>query len=207
MRFGVDVGWDHINLHVGYSNSNKFFAGTFKAMVIFSKLSKLGPWIPRSILLMDSIVKPTFSASSSWVNPVLLRTCCKRLPNCFFNDVDSGVMRATLKDTEGACILLKLNFGFNEAKLRVVVSGQLEPEWSQIMKEQARGELNLSFLSNYLLEDEIYLQLDKLQALVSLQTLLNTAETTPTRAQHLYYAMTVEEQVGKLRELVDELFR
>lgn len=117
-------------------------------------------------------------------------------------------MRATLKDTEGACILLKLNFGFNEAKLRVVTRDWLwEPEWSQIMKEQAKGELNLSFLSNYLLEDEIYLQLDKLQALVSLQTLLNTAETTPTRAQHLYYAMTVEEQLGKLRELVDELFR
>lgn len=75
------------------------------------------------------------------------------------------------------------------------------------MKEQAKGELNLSFLSNYLLEDEIYLQLDKLQALVSLQTLLNTGEISLTRAQHLYYAMTVEEQLGKLRELVDELFR
>ncbi len=32
-----------VRLHIHYSNSNKLFAGTFKAMMIFSKLSKLGP--------------------------------------------------------------------------------------------------------------------------------------------------------------------
>ena len=74
------------------------------------------------------------------------------------------------------------------------------------MKEQAKGELNLGFLNNYLLEDEVYLQLDKLQALFALQTLLNTTETPPTRAQYLYYSMTLEEQVTKLRGLVDHLF-
>lgn len=75
------------------------------------------------------------------------------------------------------------------------------------MKEQAKGNLNLGFLNNYQIEDDIYLQLDKLQALVSLQTLLNTAESAPTRAQQLYYAMTLEEQLEKLRGMVDELFK
>lgn len=74
------------------------------------------------------------------------------------------------------------------------------------MKDQAKGELNLNFLNSYLLEDEIYLQMDKLQALAALQTLLNTTETPPTRAQYLYYSMTVEEQINKLRVLVDQLF-
>ncbi len=75
------------------------------------------------------------------------------------------------------------------------------------MKGQAKGDLNLDFLNNYQIEDDIYLQLDKLQALISLQTLLNTAESAPTRAQHLYYAMTLEEQMEKLRGMVDELFK
>ena len=74
------------------------------------------------------------------------------------------------------------------------------------MREQAKGELNLNFLNTYLLEDEIYLQLDKLQALSALQTLLNTTETPPTRTQYLHYSMTLEEQVNKLRALVDQLF-
>ncbi len=75
------------------------------------------------------------------------------------------------------------------------------------MNEHAKGDLNLSFLNDYLLEDEIYQQLDKLQALVSLHTLLNTTDTPPTRTQSLYFTMTVEEQLGKLRLLVDQLFK
>ena len=75
-----------------------------------------------------------------------------------------------------------------------------------IVGDNAKGELNLDFLNNFELEDEIYLQMDKLQALASLQTLFNTAERPPSPAQYLYHGLMLEEQLGKLQALLDILF-
>ncbi|HEY8939550.1 MAG TPA: hypothetical protein VIM59_05160 [Cellvibrio sp.] len=75
------------------------------------------------------------------------------------------------------------------------------------MKKTDNTEMNLDFLKNYVLEDEIYLQLDKLQALTALQTLMNSAEETPYSRQHLQcYSLIMEEHLHKLRALLNQLF-
>ena len=75
------------------------------------------------------------------------------------------------------------------------------------MKKTDNTELDLGFLKNYMLEDEIYLQMDKLQALTALQTLMNSAEETPYSRKHLqYYSLIVEEHLHKLRVLLNQLF-
>ncbi|GAB1264950.1 hypothetical protein NBRC116493_21500 [Aurantivibrio infirmus] len=55
------------------------------------------------------------------------------------------------------------------------------------------------------LEDSIYLQLDKLQALCSAQTVLNASEAVPTSNTRTYYSMVIEEQTTELRKLIDIL--
>lgn len=75
------------------------------------------------------------------------------------------------------------------------------------MKKADNAELNLDFLNNYALEDEIYLQLDKLQALTALQTLINsTEEPDVPRKHHQHYSLIVEEHLLKLRALLNQLF-
>lgn len=75
------------------------------------------------------------------------------------------------------------------------------------MKKGDNAELNLEFLNNYVLEDEIYLQMDKLQALGALQTLIYSAEETNiVRKHHIHYSLIMEEHLQKLRTLLDQLF-
>lgn len=75
------------------------------------------------------------------------------------------------------------------------------------MKKADDAELNLDFLNNYALEDEIYLQLDKLQALTALQTLMNSAEDPAIPRKHYqHYSMVMEENLLKLRSLLNQLF-
>lgn len=74
------------------------------------------------------------------------------------------------------------------------------------MKEHAKGSLNLSFLNNYLLEDEIYLQLEKLRVLTSMQTMLTSTDALPTREQYYHYGLVLEDQISRLKGLIDELF-
>lgn len=74
------------------------------------------------------------------------------------------------------------------------------------MKGQSEATVDFDFTNSYLLEDEIYRQLDKIEALTALNTLLNRAETPPARSQLLHYCMTLEEQMVRMRELIDRLF-
>ncbi len=75
------------------------------------------------------------------------------------------------------------------------------------MKKADNAELNLGFLNKYVLEDEVYLQLDKLQALVALQTLMNSMEDPDVpRRHHQHYSLIVEEHLLKLRGLLNQLF-
>lgn len=75
------------------------------------------------------------------------------------------------------------------------------------MKKADNAELNLSFLNKYALEDEIYLQLDKLQALAALQTLMNSTEEPDVPRKHYqHYSLIVEEHLLKLRGLLNQLF-
>jgi hypothetical protein len=75
------------------------------------------------------------------------------------------------------------------------------------MKKTDNAELNLDFLNNYVLEDEIYLQLDKLQALTALQTLMNsTEEPTLPRKHYQHYSLIMEEHLLRLRGLLNQLF-
>lgn len=75
------------------------------------------------------------------------------------------------------------------------------------MKKLDNAELNLDFLNNYALEDEIYLHLDKLQALTALQTLMNSVEDPAVPRKHFqHYSLVMEEHLQKLRGLVNQLF-
>ncbi len=75
------------------------------------------------------------------------------------------------------------------------------------MKKVDNAELNLDFLNTFALEDEIYLQLDKLQALTALQTLMNSSdEAGDSRKHYHYYSLVVEEHLAKLRQLVNQIF-
>ncbi len=75
------------------------------------------------------------------------------------------------------------------------------------MKKTDNVELNLDFLNNYALEDEIYLQLDKLQALTALQTLMNSTEDPMLPRKHYqHYSLIMEEHLVRLRVLVNQLF-
>jgi len=55
------------------------------------------------------------------------------------------------------------------------------------------------------LEDSIYLQLEKIQALCSAQTILSSSDAVPTPATRTYYSMVIEEQTSELRRLIDIL--
>lgn len=55
------------------------------------------------------------------------------------------------------------------------------------------------------LEDSIYLQLEKIQALCSAQTILNSSDAIPTPTTRTYYSMVIEEQTSELRRLIDIL--
>ena len=74
------------------------------------------------------------------------------------------------------------------------------------MNKPAEPALNLNFLSNYVLEDEIYQRLDKLQALCATQIMLDNIESAPPRNIVRPYVMVMEEQVYELRKLINELF-
>lgn len=74
------------------------------------------------------------------------------------------------------------------------------------MDKRADTKLNLSFLNNCVLEDEIYLRIDKLQALCAAQILLDASDTAPARYIRTHYSMVIEEQVTELRNLLNQLF-
>ena len=74
------------------------------------------------------------------------------------------------------------------------------------MDKRADMKLNLSFLNNYVLEDEVYLRIDKLQALCAAQILLDASDTVPARYIRTHYSMVIEEQVTELRNLLNQLF-
>lgn len=74
------------------------------------------------------------------------------------------------------------------------------------MTKRAEPVLNLNFLNNYVLEDEIYLRLDKLQALCATQALIDNSDIPNQRHISRHYAMVMEEQLGELRKLLNQLF-
>lgn len=74
------------------------------------------------------------------------------------------------------------------------------------MDKRADAKLDLSFLNNYYLEDEIYLCIDKLQALCSAQVMLDSSDTAPARSIRMHYSMVIDEQVAELRNLLNQLF-
>lgn len=74
------------------------------------------------------------------------------------------------------------------------------------MDKRANTKLNLSFLNNYILEDEIYLRIDKLQALCAAQVILDMSDVAPACYVRRHYSMVIEEQVTELRNLLNQLF-
>lgn len=75
------------------------------------------------------------------------------------------------------------------------------------MDKRLDTKLNLSFLNNYVLEDEIYLRIDKLQALCSAQVILDSSDAAPpARCIRMHYSMVIDEQVAELRNLLNQLF-
>lgn len=74
------------------------------------------------------------------------------------------------------------------------------------MSKRASTELNLNFLNNYTLEDEVYLRIDKLQAMCAAQVMLNTSDTPMASHIRIYHSMVIEEQAIELRKLIDQLF-
>jgi hypothetical protein len=75
------------------------------------------------------------------------------------------------------------------------------------MDKRADEKLDLSFLNNYILEDEIYSRLNKLQALCAAQIILDTSDVTPERYVRAHYAMVIDEQATELRHLLNQLFQ
>ncbi|MES2676182.1 MAG: hypothetical protein V4660_18235 [Pseudomonadota bacterium] len=74
------------------------------------------------------------------------------------------------------------------------------------MKKESNPVLNLSFINDYSLEDDIYLRIDKLQALCATQTMLDSNGASPDTHIRFHYGMVIEEQVAELRRLLDTLF-
>jgi len=74
------------------------------------------------------------------------------------------------------------------------------------MDKRADIKLDLSFLNHYILEDEIYSRLNKLQALCAAQIILDTCDVTEARSERAHYSMVINEQVIELRHLLNQLF-
>ncbi|MES2824981.1 MAG: hypothetical protein V4732_15355 [Pseudomonadota bacterium] len=74
------------------------------------------------------------------------------------------------------------------------------------MDKRTDTKMNLEFLDHFLLEDEIYLRVDKLQALCSAQIIMDSSDNVPTRHIRTYYSMIIEEQIIELRDLLNQLF-
>lgn len=74
------------------------------------------------------------------------------------------------------------------------------------MNKRADTTLNLNFLNNYMLEDEIYLRIDKLQALCAAQIIMDDSDAAPAPSIRARYSMVIEEQVTELRNLLNQLF-
>ncbi len=56
------------------------------------------------------------------------------------------------------------------------------------------------------LEDQIYLQIDKLLALVSVQAALDTSDYNPRPSTRNHYSLIIEEHAVELRRLIDQVF-
>ncbi|RYG10571.1 MAG: hypothetical protein EOO07_21950 [Chitinophagaceae bacterium] len=74
------------------------------------------------------------------------------------------------------------------------------------MDKRADAKLDLRFLNNYVLEDEIYSRLNKLQALCAAQIVLDTHDISAVRYVRAHYSMVIDEQVTELRNLLNQLF-
>lgn len=74
------------------------------------------------------------------------------------------------------------------------------------MSKRPETALDLSFLSHFLLEDEIYMRIDKLQALCNAQVMLDASDTAPAPQIRVFYSLVIEEQVQEIRKLMDKLF-
>jgi len=74
------------------------------------------------------------------------------------------------------------------------------------MDKRADAKLDLSFLNNYILEDEIYSRLNKLQALCAAQIILDTSDIASARYVRAHYSMVIDEQITDLRKLLNQLF-
>ncbi len=55
------------------------------------------------------------------------------------------------------------------------------------------------------LEEDIYLQVDKLVALVSVQTALDNSDYQPNRAIRNHYSLVIEEHALEIRNLLNQL--
>lgn len=75
------------------------------------------------------------------------------------------------------------------------------------MDKRTETKLDLSFLNNYILEDEIYSRLNKLQALCAAQIILDSNEIATARYIRTHYSMVIDEQLSELRDLLNQLFK
>lgn len=56
------------------------------------------------------------------------------------------------------------------------------------------------------LEDKIFFEMDKLEALCQMRTIVENAEDDPSAKTLSHYAYVIEDQVATLRELLNQLF-
>lgn len=76
-----------------------------------------------------------------------------------------------------------------------------------IMTKPTLAAFTTTSVNGYVLEDEIYTQIDKLQALCAAQTLMHlSGDEGISKKHHIHHIQVTEENLQKLRGLLDQLF-
>ncbi|WP_308366784.1 MULTISPECIES: hypothetical protein [unclassified Microbulbifer] len=74
------------------------------------------------------------------------------------------------------------------------------------MYRQSTDNLVAGLSSRAKLEEDLYLQVDKLVALVSVQTVLDNGDYQPSRAIRNHYSLVIEEHALAVSKLLNQLF-
>lgn len=74
------------------------------------------------------------------------------------------------------------------------------------MHHQFTGSLQAELSSRARLEEDLYLQVDKLVALVSVQAALDSGDYQPGPAVRNHYSLVIEEHALAIRRLLEQLF-
>lgn len=74
------------------------------------------------------------------------------------------------------------------------------------MRRQFTNNLVEELSSRAKLQEDLYLQVDKLVALVSVQTALDNGDYQPNRAIRNHYSLVIEEHALAVRKLLNQLF-